>query len=96
MHKRKWFTPRNILLVGSLAVVAAHPAFAADDLFAGAKDAIKVTVGEDSGIEMAIMTVGAIAAALTGFVTKNWIGAIAGFTIGVIFWNIVSPMVGLA
>ncbi|KFA94990.1 type IV conjugative transfer system pilin TraA [Vibrio sp. ER1A] len=72
-----------------------HPAFAAD-LFSGAKTTIKETAGDGSAVENGILAVGAIGAAAGGFMTRNWMGAVGGFTAGMIFWEVVKPLVGLA
>ncbi len=91
---KRWITPRNLLLTSTSVLLATQPALAAD-MFASGKTAIKDTVGTDSTVETAILSAGAVGAALTGFITKNWIGAIGGFAVGMIFWSVVAPMVGL-
>jgi type IV conjugative transfer system pilin TraA len=68
----------------------------ATDLFAGGKTTIKDTAGEDSAAEMAILTAGALGAAATGFMTRNWFAAVGGFAGGMIFWEVIKPLVGLA
>jgi len=82
-------------MLGSLTLVVTQPALAVD-LFANGKDAIKETVGSDSTVETAILASGAVGAALTGFISKNWIGAIGGFAVGMVFWSVAAPLVGLA
>lgn len=94
MMNKKWLTPRYLLLAGASMLLATHPALAAD-LFGGAKEAIKDTAGVGSGVETAILSAGVLGAALTGFITKNWIGAIGGFAVGMIFWSVAAPLVGL-
>ncbi|TFH89372.1 type IV conjugative transfer system pilin TraA [Vibrio ouci] len=68
----------------------------ATDLFAEGKATIKSTAGDDSAAEMAMLTAGALGAAVTGFATRNWFGAIGGFAGGMIFWEVIKPLVGLA
>ncbi len=82
------------LLSVFIAALLINPAMAAD-LFATAKTAIKDTAGQGSSIEMAIYAAGAIGAMLTGWITKNWVGGVSGFAVGMIFWSVVAPMVGL-
>ncbi|SGZ09623.1 type IV conjugative transfer system pilin TraA [Moritella viscosa] len=71
-----------------------QPALAAD-LFAGAKTAIKDTVGTGSGVETAILGMGVLGGAISGFMTKNWVGGIGGFVAGMIFWKFAAPLAGL-
>jgi len=78
-----------------LLLCFATPALATD-LFAGGKATIKSTAGEDSAAEMAMLTAGSLVAAVTGFTTRSWFGAISGFAGGVIFWEVVKPLVGLS
>ncbi len=82
-----------LLTLGSLCI--AQPTYAAD-LFSTAKTAMKDTAGTDSGVEMAMLVVGALGAAVTGFTTRNWYGAVGGFAGGMIFWEVIKPLVGLA
>jgi len=78
-----------------LLLIIAAPSLATD-LFAGGKATIKDTAGEDSAAEMAILTAGALGAAATGFMTRNWFAAVGGFAGGMIFWEVIKPLVGLA
>ncbi len=94
LMNKKWLTPRYLLLAGASMLLATHPALAVD-MFASGKTAIKDTVGSDSTVETAILASGVVGAALTGFITKNWIGAIGGFAVGMIFWSVAAPLVGL-
>lgn len=84
-----------LLLATFLLLCFAAPSFATD-LFAAGKATIKSTAGDDSAAEMAMLTVGALSAAVTGFATRSWFGAIGGFAGGAIFWEIAKPLVGLA
>lgn len=68
----------------------------ATDLFAGGKATIKSTAGDGSAVEMAMLTSGALGGAVLGFTTRNWFGAIGGFAGGVIFWEVIKPLVGLS
>ncbi|MGR5096757.1 type IV conjugative transfer system pilin TraA [Vibrio maritimus] len=86
-------TISGILIV--LSLFLSNPVFAAD-LFDGAKTTIKDTAGDGSAVENGILAVGAIGAAAGGFMTRNWMGAVGGFTAGMIFWEVVKPLVGLA
>ncbi len=83
-----------IALMVVLAFAVANPVHAAD-LFTNAKTDIKDTAGTGSAVEMALLAFGGIGAIAFGFMSKNWIGAIAGFAVGVLFWNIITPMIGL-
>ncbi|WP_045589820.1 type IV conjugative transfer system pilin TraA [Vibrio vulnificus] len=84
------------LLLATLLVLGfATPSFATD-LFAGGKATIKSTAGDDSAAEMAMLTAGALGAAVLGFTTRNWFAAIGGFAGGMIFWEVIKPLVGLA
>jgi type IV conjugative transfer system pilin TraA len=67
----------------------------AADIFSGSKDIIVDTVGSDSNLYFALMVVGVVVAALTGFLTKNWPAAIGSFIVGVIFINTAMNFVGL-
>lgn len=67
----------------------------AADPFAPAKSEIVDTVGTGSTAQFAILAVGLCAAAVGGFLTKNWGGAIGGFIVGVIFVNVGMKVVGL-
>jgi type IV conjugative transfer system pilin TraA len=87
-------TVGRAVAITCVCLAVSQPAMAID-LFADAKTAIKETAGVGSGVESAILAAGALGAVLTGFITKNWIGAIAGFTVGIIFWNIAAPIAGL-
>ncbi|WP_417852372.1 type IV conjugative transfer system pilin TraA [Vibrio europaeus] len=84
-----------LLLATFLLLCFAAPSFATD-LFAGGKATIKSTAGDDSAAEMAMLTAGALGAAATGFMTRNWFAAIGGFAGGMIFWEVIKPLVGLA
>lgn len=84
------------LMLGVLALVTAHPALAADDIFASGKEIIKAAAGKGSTIEMAMLTSGLFVGAVAGFTTRNWMAAVGGFAGGMIFWNVTAPLVGLA
>ncbi len=81
------------LLAASLFFFA-NPTLAAD-LFTSGKVTIQDTAGTGSMFELAILALGALGALVFGFISKNWVGAIAGFAVGVIFWNISAPLIGL-
>lgn len=83
-----------IALMVILALAVANPVHAAD-LFTNAKTDIKDTAGTGSAVEMALLAFGGIAALAFGFMSKNWLGAIGGFAVGVLFWNVITPMIGL-
>lgn len=83
-----------IALMVTVAFVVANPVQAAD-LFTNAKADIKDTAGTGSAVEMALLAFGGIGAIAFGFMSKNWIGAITGFGVGVLFWNVITPMIGL-
>ncbi|WJT10960.1 type IV conjugative transfer system pilin TraA [Vibrio harveyi] len=78
-----------------VAFCIAHPAYATD-LFAAGKETIKNTAGEDSAVETAMLASGAVGAAVLGFTTRNWLAAAGGFAGGMIFWEVIKPLVGLA
>ena len=82
--------------LGVLAFVAAHPALAADDVFASGKEIIKATAGKGSTIETAMLGTGLAGALVTGLMTRNWFAAGGGFVAGNILWTVAAPMVGLA
>lgn len=84
-----------LLLVTFLLLCFAAPSFATD-LFAGGKATIKSTAGDDSAAEMAMLTAGALGAAVLGFTTRNWFASVGGFGGGMIFWEVIKPLVGLA
>lgn len=90
---------KNTFVIGlflmTLTIFLSNPAFAVD-LFENAKDTIQKTAGDGSAVENGILAVGAIGAAAGGFMTRNWMGAVGGFTAGMIFWEVVKPLVGLA
>lgn len=83
------------ILFASLFILSSNSAFAAD-LFAAGKTTIKETAGDGSAVENAILAAGAIGAAAGGFMSRNWLGAVGGFAGGMIFWEVVKPLVGLA
>ena len=82
-----------VALVFALLSIA-NPAMAVD-LLAAAKTTIKDTAGQGSGVENALLALGAIGALAFGFMSKNWIGAIGGFAVGLVFWNVAAPLAGL-
>ncbi|GLT20468.1 hypothetical protein GCM10007938_42530 [Vibrio zhanjiangensis] len=84
------------LTLGALALVAAHPALAADDVFASGKEVIKASAGKGSTIEMAMLTSGLVGALVMGWMSRNWFVAAGGFAVGNILWSFAAPMVGLA
>ncbi len=91
----KKILPAYTLLIGFIiAVTISNPALAAD-LFTDAKGTIKDTAGDGSAVENAILAAGAIGAVAGGFMSRNWLGAIGGFAGGMIFWEVVKPLVGL-
>ncbi|MEZ8330204.1 type IV conjugative transfer system pilin TraA [Vibrio cyclitrophicus] len=78
-----------------LSVALAQPALAAD-LFTSGKAMVKETAGDDSGIETAMLGFSALSAAVVGITSRNWFGAVGGFAGGMMFWEVVKPLVGLA
>ena len=68
---------------------------AATDPFVDGKDEIVATVGSGSTMQFALLVIGLCAAGITGFITKNWGGAIGGFVVGMIFLNVALKVVGL-
>ncbi len=92
---------KKVALCATAATVAAvvinNPALAAaNDLFASGKDAVKATAGDGSGVETAMLSFSAIASAVLGITTRNWFAAVGGFAGGMIFWEVIKPLVGLA
>ena len=90
---------RVLLLFGmaTLCVLATEPAMAAaTDLFATGKEMVKKNAGDDSGIETAMLGFSALSAAVVGITSRNWFGAVGGFAGGMMFWETVKPLVGLA
>ncbi|CAH7260214.1 type IV conjugative transfer system pilin TraA [Vibrio lentus] len=86
-----------LLCVAAVCVLAAEPAMAAaTDLFASGKDMVKKNAGDDSGIETAMLGFSALSAAVVGITSRNWFGAVGGFAGGMMFWETVKPLVGLA
>lgn len=84
-----------LLLLAVILFGIAAPSLSAD-LFSAGKATIKSTVGDGSAAEMAMLTAGAFGGAVTGFATRNWFGAIGGFAGGMIFWEVIKPLVGLS
>ena len=82
--------------LGVLTFFAAHPALAADDVFAAGKEIIKATAGKGSAIEMAMLGTGLASGLVTGLMTRNWFAAGGGFVAGNILWAVGAPMVGFA
>lgn len=87
--------PLCLTLVALFVIIVSTPSMSAD-LFAAGKQTIKSTAGNGSAAEMAMLTAGAFGGAVTGFATRNWFGAIGGFAGGMIFWEVIKPLVGLA
>lgn len=90
---------RVLLLLGmaTLFVLTTEPAMAAaTDLFATGKEMVKKNAGDDSGIETAMLGFSALSAAVVGITSRNWFGAVGGFAGGMMFWETVKPLVGLA
>ena len=85
----------TFVLFVACAFLATQPALAAD-IFATGKTAIKESAGKGSMVETAILGSGLIGAAVTGFATRNWLGAAGGFVGGNILWSVGAPLVGLA
>ena len=83
------------LVAGALMMILLTTSTYAADIFSGSKDIIVDTVGSDSNLYFALMVVGVVIAALTGFLTKNWPAAIGSFIVGVIFINTAMNFVGL-
>ncbi len=83
-----------LLIAAGVVVTISHPALAAD-IFAGSKAVIKENADGDSGLYMGMTVAGLGSAALGGFLTKNWGGAIGGFVTGMIFANTAMSIVGL-
>ncbi|GIU52667.1 hypothetical protein TUM4438_45930 [Shewanella sairae] len=86
----------GLMLVVLMALTMLFTGEAHADLFAGGKDQIKQATNSDSTLYLAMMVIGLAAAAVTGFVTKNWFAAIGGFAAGVIFVNVAMGIIGLA
>ncbi|TFH89505.1 type IV conjugative transfer system pilin TraA [Vibrio ouci] len=84
-----------LLLFAVVLFGIAAPSLSAD-LFSAGKETIKSTAGDGSAAEMAMLTAGAFGGAVTGFATRNWFGAIGGFAGGMIFWEVIKPLVGLS
>ena len=89
--------PLMLIVVTSLFVMMMFmpsTAFAAD-LFKDTKTEITDSAGRQSGLWFAITVIGLAVGAITGFVTKNWAGAIGGFVVGMIFLNAAASVIGL-
>ncbi|GLO64197.1 hypothetical protein MACH09_47050 [Vibrio sp. MACH09] len=82
-------------LAALATIFVTQPALAAD-IFGAGKAIIKDTAGTGSTIETAMLGTGLAGAAVTGFMTRNWFGAVGGFAAGNILWKVGAPMVGLA
>ena len=101
----KCYTPENrnlmykvvgMIIIWGLLMVFFVPTLAhAADPFAAAKSEIVDTVGTGSTAQFALLVIGLCAAAITGFLTKNWGAAIGGFIVGMIFINVALKVVGL-
>ena len=101
----KCYTPENrtlmykivgALIAWALLMIFFVPSLAhAADPFASAKSEIVDTVGSGSTMQFALLVIGLCAAGITGFLTKNWGGAIGGFVVGMIFLNVALKVVGL-
>ncbi|CAG17941.1 type IV conjugative transfer system pilin TraA [Photobacterium profundum] len=88
-------TKLGVLIIATgVALAISQPALAAD-IFAGSKTVIKENADGDSGLYMGMTVAGLGSAALGGFLTKNWGGAIGGFVTGMIFANTAMAIVGL-
>ena len=91
--------PLMLIVVTSLFVMMIFmpsTAFAAGtDLFKDTKTEITASAGRESGLWFAITVIGLAVGAITGFVTKNWAGAIGGFVVGMIFLNAAAMVIGL-
>ena len=86
----------GLMLVAFIALMVFFAGNAhAIDLFASGKEQIKTTTNSESTLYLAMMVIGLAAAAVTGFVTKNWFAAIGGFAAGVIFVNVAMGIIGL-
>lgn len=86
---------KTAAFIAVAAIAVTQPALATD-LFAAGKTIINETAGDGSAVENAILAAGAIGAAAGGFMSRNWLGAVGGFAGGMIFWEVVKPLVGLA
>ena len=85
-----------VTLLFAMMILMPDTAYAAGaDLFAGTKDEIKAFAGRTSGLWFAITVIGLAVGAITGFVTKNWAGAIGGFVVGMIFLNAAASVIKL-
>ncbi|ERB62555.1 type IV conjugative transfer system pilin TraA [Vibrio coralliilyticus] len=97
-HSSSLRTRQPFLLMAAgvvLVLLAIHSALGAD-LFSAGKQTIKDTAGSGSAVENALLASGAIGAVSAGFMTRNWMGAVGGFIGGMIFWEVVKPLVGLS
>lgn len=81
-----------VAAIALFLITAGNQAMAAD-IFSSAKTTIKENADEDSGLFMAMLAVGLGSAALSGFITKNWGGAIGGFVVGMIFVNFMAGVI---
>ncbi|CCN50852.1 IncF plasmid conjugative transfer pilin protein TraA [Vibrio nigripulchritudo MADA3029] len=84
------------LTVVMLSLITLCAPSMAADLFQAGKETIKDTAGDGSAVENAILAAGAIGAVAGGFMSRNWLGAAGGFGGGMIFWEVIKPLVGLA
>ena len=99
------YTPENrtlmykiggMFILWVLLMVFFVPSLAyAVDPFVNAKSEIIDTVGSGSTMQFALLVIGLCAAGITGFLTRNWGGAIGGFVVGMIFLNVALKVVGL-
>ncbi len=95
--RQRWTIWALVWMVGVLLLTYLLGADAlATDLFSAGKQTIKDTAGTGSAVENAILASGAIGALSAGFMTRNWMGAVGGFIGGMIFWEVVKPLVGLS
>lgn len=85
----------SLFLLLTFGFFATQPALAAD-IFASGKAAIKESAGKGSAVETAILSSGLVGATVTGFMTRDWLGAVGGFFGGNILWTVAGPLVGLA
>lgn len=86
----------SVMLLSALGILLVTNPALANDLFATGKATIKATAGDGSAVENAILGAGAVGAAAGGFMSRNWLGAVGGFAAGMIFWEVIKPLVGLA
>lgn len=94
-YKRPVSVMFSCVAIALVSMVVMNPSYAVD-IFGGEKAQITDTVGDGSVVQFAILTLGVVGAAITGYLTKNWGASIGGFVVGMLFLNITMKVVGLA